>query len=63
MTLLLVMDLAVVAGDEACCIVLGALHQVDVLFQVGIPHGSAVLQKGSDEGQVGGVPAGRWASG
>ena len=61
MTLPLVMDLAVVAGDEACCIVLGALHQVDVLFQVGIPHGSAVHQKGLDEGQVGGVPAGWWA--
>ena len=52
----------VFASDEMCCTVLGALHQVNVLFLAGVPHGNAVLQKGSDEGQVDSVSAGRWAS-
>lgn len=52
----------VVASDDVCCIALGALHQVDVLFQVVVPYSSAILQKGLDKGLVGGVLAGWWTS-
>ena len=42
----------VVTSDEVCCswIVLGAFHQVDVLFPAGVPHSNAILHNGPDEG-------------
>ena len=54
----------VVASNDVCFIALGALYQVDVLFQVAVAYSysSAILQKGLDKDLVGGVLAGWWTS-